>query len=303
MQEIISLENTHLEKATHDIAGQLSERSQRIYKNDIAHFVAWLDDKKIALKKITRSEYIDYRSHLSETYGVAAAERMFSVARRLLKELAQKGVVEKGITDDVRGFSVEQETTHTALTLSQAKQLLQAIDTTSIIGKRDFAIVMLLLRTGLRRFECVALNIGDLKNEQGHTIAIIRHGKGNKRNAVKVPVDVLRAIHAYIEASNRQNASPDASLFVGFDRGDKPTEKRLDTKTIERIVIRYGEKIGVPDLTPHGLRATFITLSLEGGAKLHQVQYAARHKDPRTTERYQTRKDNLDDNAVDYIKL
>ena len=124
-----------------------------------------------------------------------------------------------------------------------------------------------------------------------------------KRNAVKVPVDVLRAIHAYIEASNRQNASPDASLFVGFDRGDKPTEKRLDTKTIERIVIRYGEKIGVPDLTPHGLRATFITLSLEGGAKLHQVQYAARHKDPRTTERYQTRKDNLDDNAVDYIKL
>lgn len=42
---------------------------------------------------------------------------------------------------------------------------------------------------------------------------------------------------------------------------------------------------------------------IEGGAQLHQVQYAARHADPRTTERYQKRKLNLDDNAVDYIHL
>jgi integrase len=54
---------------------------------------------------------------------------------------------------------------------------------------------------------------------------------------------------------------------------------------------------------PHALRATFVTLALEGGAALHLVQRAAGHADPRTTERYWRRKDALDDNAVDCIKL
>ncbi len=72
---------------------------------------------------------------------------------------------------------------------------------------------------------------------------------------------------------------------------------------IERAVVKYGKKIGVPDLTPHGLRATFITLALEGGASLTQVQYAVGHSDPRVTERYHKRKLNLDDNAVDYIRI
>ena len=56
-------------------------------------------------------------------------------------------------------------------------------------------------------------------------------------------------------------------------------------------------------LTPHVLRATFITLTLDAGAPLHKVQYAAGHADPRTTERYHRSKLNLDDNAVDYLKL
>ncbi len=72
---------------------------------------------------------------------------------------------------------------------------------------------------------------------------------------------------------------------------------------IERVVLQYAAVASIDDLTPHGLRATFITLALEGGARLEQVQYAARHRNPMTTERYQRRKVNLDDNAVDYIRL
>jgi len=56
-------------------------------------------------------------------------------------------------------------------------------------------------------------------------------------------------------------------------------------------------------ITPHSLRHTFVTLALQGGAALHKVQYAAGHADPRTTERYDRQRDNLDDNAVDYVKI
>jgi len=180
--------------------------------------------------------------------------------------------------------------------------LLKTIDATTAKGKRDYAILSLLLRTGLRRSECSALNVGDLKQEQGHTIAVIRHGKGDKRGIVKVPVDVVRAIDVYLEAAGRKNVAPDAPLFVGFNRGDHVTAERVSDKLLERLVKQAGAKIG-KDLSPHCLRASFITLTSEGGAQLEQVQYASRHADPRTTQRYRKRKVNLDDNAVDYLRL
>ena len=111
-------------------------------------------------------------------------------------------------------------------------------------------------------------------------------------------------IQAYIQS--RQYSSLHDALFVGFDREVSYVGTRISAKVIERIVSAYGEKIGYTGshpLTPHDLRATFITLALEGKAPLEKVQYAAGHADPRTTERYHIRKDNLDNNAVDYIHL
>jgi integrase/recombinase XerD len=100
----------------------------------------------------------------------------------------------------------------------------------------------------------------------------------------------------YLEVAGRLNASPDAPLFTGGTKGDHSTEQGISDKLIERVVKQYAPA-GI-DITPHGLRASFVTIALESGAKLHQVQYAAGHADPRTTERYQKRKMNLDDNAV-----
>jgi len=57
------------------------------------------------------------------------------------------------------------------------------------------------------------------------------------------------------------------------------------------------------DITPHSLRYTFIALALDGGAPLHEVQHAAGHADPRTTDGYDQGMDNLDDYAADYMKL
>jgi len=93
-------------------------------------------------------------------------------------------------------------------------------------------------------------------------------------------------------------------LFVSFRRGDHPTRRPMGDKAIETQVKRYAAGIwGLERLTPHGLRASFITLTLEKGAQLYQVQYAAGHKHPRTTQRYHGRKTNLDNNAVDFLKL
>ena len=196
-----------------------------------------------------------------------------------------------------KGFSLDNESPHISLDKDQAKHLLAAIDTSASVGKRDYALISLLLRTGIRRAECVALNISDFTQEQGHTVATVRHGKGDKRRKVKIPVDVYRSLDSYLHS--RTLSSLDEPLFTGIGRWKG---QRISEKFIEHTVAEYGRKIGI-ELTPHDLRASFITLAIEGGATLLQAQYAAGHSDPRTTERYHIRKLNLDDNAVDYIKL
>jgi integrase len=75
----------------------------------------------------------------------------------------------------------------------------------------------------------------------------------------------------------------------------------MTDKAVELLVKKYAP-VGT-ELTPHGLRATFATLALEAEASLHQVQYALGHADPRTTERYQRRKLNLDNHAVDVLNF
>jgi integrase len=82
----------------------------------------------------------------------------------------------------------------------------------------------------------------------------------------------------------------------------RPTSRQVSDKLIERVVKHYTEVLGIEKLTPHGLRASFITLSIESGANTHPDAIRG-HEDPRTTELYLTRKLNLDDNAVDYLKL
>ena len=78
----------------------------------------------------------------------------------------------------------------------------------------------------------------------------------------------------------------------------------LSSVSIRLIVKKYARLAGIEkQISPHSLRHTAITLSLDGGATIRQVQYLAGHSDPKTTMRYDRHRNNLDDHATDYINL
>jgi integrase/recombinase XerD len=284
-----------------DATGQLAKRSGRIYANDAKRFAEWLAAQGLTVEALTRSHMIEYRQYLGATYAKATAARMLSIARRILGEQVMAKHIPANPAEEVKGFgSIDNESPHIALTKEQARAILAAIDANTPAGKRDYALIYLLLKTGIRRAECVDLNVGDFSKDQGHIVATVRHGKGDKRRKVKILPEVFRALESYLEATGRDIASLGDPLFVGI--GARWQGQRITDKFIERAVRDAGQKIGIA-LTPHDLRASFITLAIEGGATLLQAQMAAGHSDPRTTERYHIRKVNLDDNAVDYIKL
>lgn len=293
--------------------------SWRVYRQDIKSFASWLYNEQIDIHHITRVDLLNYRKYLDELGNAnITINRMFTVARLVVAELVHAGDIEHSpLGKKFKPLPTSDETTHVALDKSQAKQLLEAINVGTVKGKRDYAIVSLLMRCGLRRDECRMLNIGNIKMKQGHHVIDIEDGKGGKPATVKLPPDVWRYINEYMQALQdkhpRRDARLESPLFISFRKGDHPSlrkdktgkfvEQRIDVKAIETLVIELGDAIGATGLSPHGLRATFITLALEAHATILEVQYAARHKDPRTTERYQKRKLNLDNNAVDKLSF
>jgi site-specific recombinase XerD len=281
-------------------AGQLAPSSKRIYLNDARYFASWMHEQGLQPADMTRIDMSNYRFHLASSgYAKATKQRMFSVACKLMDEQFLNKHIPEKITDGIAGFKVaSDETTHTALSKSQAKEMLESIDRRTKQGKRDHALILMLMKTGLRRAELVSLDRKDIRMMDGHHVAVIEHGKGDKRRIVKLRVDVFRAIEDYLQHVPQGDHLP---LFVSFRKGDHPTTTRMTGEAAEDVVKKYAPT-GI-HLTPHGLRATFATLALEGDAPLHQVQYALGHADPRTTEHYQRRKLNLDHNAVDVLNF
>lgn len=302
------------------IIAEINEHSSgRVYKQDIKAFVSWLYENDIAISTITREHLQNYRKYLNaQGKSNITINRMFSVVRVVIAELVDNGTITTNpLEKKFKPLPTNDETTHVALDDKQARQLLKAINTSTIKGKRDYAMVSLMLRSGLRREEVQKLNIADIKMKQGHHVIDIRDGKGGKPATVKIAPDVWCYLDEYMQDLQqkhpRRDARLDAPLFISLRKGDNPSlrpdktgklvEQRIDIKAIETTVKALGDAIGVVKLTPHGLRATFITLAMEHEATLEQTQYAARHKDPRTTERYRKRKMNLDNNAVDKLSF
>ena len=283
-----------------NVAGQLAPSSRKTYTIDAKHFAQWLVSRDLSLTELQRDDLVAYRAYPAAIYAQSTAARMWDVARRLLDEAVLRGLLPKNPAEGIRGFKAgEDESPHRALKRDEAKALLDSIDRSTALGKRDYALLMLLLRTGMRRAEVVALTMGDLVMEQGYHVAIIRHGKGNKRGLAKLPVEVRQTIDDYLEAAGRADVAPEAPLFVSFRKGDHPPERPLHPNQVERIVKQRAQAVAIA-MSPHGMRASFITLAFEGG-DLALVQDGARHIDPRTTRRYQKRRENLHKHAVDFV--
>jgi integrase len=158
---------------------------------------------------------------------------------------------------------------------------------------------MLLLRICIGPAEVVGLMIGNLGMAQDYSITIIQHGKGNKRGFAKVAVEVRQAIDAYLKMNVRAYAGPEVLFLVSFHKREHLQERPLYLNQVERVVKQHTQAIGVA-LSPHGMRASFITQALEGG-DLALVQDGVRHKYLRTTSGIRNAERTSIKNAVDFV--
>ena len=290
------------------VAGQLSDNTRRAYQRDILDFLEFAGvTQPEALRTVTAGQVEHFRNALMKRGAAkATVNRKLSVVRQLFERAIGEGWTDRNPATRVKGLKADMESPTSGLTLRQARELLASIDTDDVMGQRDHCLLLLMLRTGIRRGEASGILLGDFTQRDGHESLSVR-GKGNKVRVVKIAPDVLRVCREWVTASQR-TWTPKEPLFVALRKSEgsyKPASNTpLTVDSIWKIVLKRVDEAGLTaNITPHSLRHTFVTLALEAGAPLHKVQYAAGHADPRTTERYDRQKGNLDDNAADYVRL
>lgn len=187
------------------------------------------------------------------------------------------------IGQGVKSSVKHKEYYKTPLTREEATRLLDSIDTTTVIGKRDKLIIALMLTNGLRACEVERIDIGDFDRQRERTVIHIRRkGKVDKRDTVAVPDMIAGLFEEYIACRNFEAGDP---LFLNHAHGQS---SRLSKITISAIVKQRLREIGIdrPDITAHSLRHTCGSLLVDSGVDVETIKDLLGHTDTATTRIY-----------------
>jgi integrase/recombinase XerD len=260
------------------------DHTRAAYQADLRDFRAWCARAGIGLLGVHRTHIEAYMRQLEQ-----ARRSRATVARRLAtltgfyRYAVQEGALPHSPAAHVRRPSVARDSQTLGLDREEAVRFLAAAQATSA---RDHALACLLTLNGLRVSEACAADVVDLGVERAHRVLAVV-GKGGQRTLVPLAPQTVRAIDAAL------GGRTDGPLLVSNSGG------RLDRHDAARIVARLARRAGLAKhITPHSLRHTMVTLALDAGVSLRDVQDAARHADPRTTRRYDRTRHALDRHAT-----
>lgn len=232
----------------------------------------------LSLSDLRAADVTGFVTRCCEHRSLSSARQVVSALRSLLRYLRLEGLTSLALDQAVLSVSGSASTLPRGIPATQADALLAGCDAGTLIGARDYAILMLLVRLGLRDGEVVGLELGDINWRAGE---ITVHGKGRRHDRLPLPEDVGEALAAYLQVRPRCDS---AKVFLrcfapirGLDAG---------TGVIREVLHRACDRAGVPYTCPHRLRHTVATAMLAAGAPLSEIGQVLRHRSAATTAIY-----------------
>jgi site-specific recombinase XerD len=217
----------------------------------------------------------------AQTGSRRSAQLMVTALRSFLRFLQQRGAI---ATDLARGLPgvANWRLPHLPKSLppEQVERMLAFCDSGTPVGQRDYAILLLLARLGLRAGEVVALTLDDLDWERGE---IVVRGKGQRPGRLPLPADVGAALVDYL-----RHVRPTCSTRRVFIRMRAPLRCLVGPTAIDCVVRRALKRAGLnPEFKgAHLLRHSLATDLLRRGASLAEIGQLLRHSHPTTTQIY-----------------
>ena len=276
------------------LANFTSDKTRETYRQAILQFVkaAGLHNRD-DFQHVSRAAVIAWRDQLMrEGRSRRTVKNRLSALSSLFDHLTAHGVVEKNVVKEVDRPKLNSQTGVTpALSVDQARKLLDAPPKETLRGLRDRAILSVGLQVGPRRAEIAKLLVGDFHEEQGFP-ALMLNRKGGADGSVVINPQTAQRIREYLEHAGhgQQVRGP---LFRPIRVKNRYTEdplRALAPREIWHVFKRWSKAIGLdPVYSSHSMRATCATRALENGASLEEVQRLLGHANPATTKLYDRR--------------
>ena len=293
--------------ATPFVNKSVSEETRRAYRRAVADFFLFIGGKHPT--EIVPADVLIWRDHLRHGRKRAATVCFkLSVIRSFFEYLKAGGVIplNPASTKLVTPPELPTEPAGRALTAKEVRHLLSGPNREKPEGARDYALMLVMLRLSMRVAEVCSLRASSIKWSHGRWTLRCKV-KGGREEVWPLPKDVKQAIDEYLKLDDqrRKTLHSDVDAYLFQPHSNYRTlvfDKALSTRMVQNIVAKWGRFTGVGDVSPHDLRRTAITRALEMGQTYRQVQMMSKHKDPKTVMRYDHGRENLDQNAVNFLQ-
>ncbi len=282
--------------------GNASEDTIKTYRNRVTQFLSWCKQKELYPALITTENIKEYRKHLVDESKSCATIRLSLLAiKHFYTSCLAEKLVKENPTIGVKAPREKREVGSTInfLTLEELQQLIDNIlpmrkigseNTVRIQVLRDRLLLGCMSLQGCRSIEMYRANLGDI-SESGGQHYFKLDGKNSIRTIILRP-DLGEEVAKYRQAraKNGEKLNAVSPLFISLS--NRRYGQRLSRRGIGFIVDNYLEKCGLKHIdvlrhhSPHSLRHTAGTLSLQSGSSLREVQDFLGHSDPKTTAVY-----------------
>ena len=204
-------------------------RSKETYRKGVLRFASWLDSHGVS--RPDRIDVLAYKNDLLKEHTACTVSTYLTAVKSFYGYLESEKVA-PNIAAGIKGAAHLTGFKKDALTADQARVILDAMPTLTLEDKRNFALVNLLIRTGIRTVEAERANVEDIRSEAGEALLYVQgKGRDDKDDFVLLTENALRPIKVYLGA--RGKARPDAPLFLSHS--DRNYGDRLTTRSISRI--------------------------------------------------------------------
>ncbi|GIV58705.1 MAG: integrase [Bacteroidetes bacterium] len=258
------------------------------YRRSLHEFERWFAlQKRHGGFRFTPEGVAAYKKYLMETRGLhqVSVSTYLTALRRFCQYLVDIGLLAENPARTVKGNRRPSTHSRSVLTKKEIDALLETVEATTRIGKRDRAIIYMMLYAGLSEIEIVRADVQDLEQTLlGWFLRV--QGKGHTVKDQQVPIDppVMEAIRVYLDARGR--IRPEDPLFVSHGR--RSEGQRLNTRSVRSRINGYLKQAGIKrrGVTPHSLTHTAALIWLNDGMPLEEVGRRMRHGTLETTMIY-----------------
>jgi len=237
------------------------------------------------INRPSRDDIMAFREELKATGHKPTTIQNYITATRLFFQWTAHEGIYQNIAEHIKGATISRDHKKDYLTSRQVKAVLADIDRATAQGKRDYAMLVLMVTGGLRTIEVVRADVGDLRTVGDNSVLFIQgKGRDEKSEYVNLNAQVEAALRDYLKT--RGNVREEDPLFTSASNNNRG--QRMTTRAISGIAKAHMRGAGYNSdrLTAHSLRHTAVTLSLLAGKRLEEVQQFARHANIATTMIY-----------------